>query len=206
MGTLEYGDSVRQMERLKDAAMRQRPPFVQSEERAAWRDSSRRNLDQRRFILDYYRDVIHSASESRRNVAERSFHDLVEICCAHCVLIPNAGSSGIVAKNHAARVDGGYSGQPARQRALSGNAASQTQLPGGRPHDRNESWQRSSTIPIEPLVHLEHAQEEKCRTSRSTATPPSHSRWHYETSDELPQTDQLLLRSRPRDSTSGPKR
>jgi hypothetical protein len=102
MGTLEYGDSVRQMERLKDAAMRQRPPFVQSEERAAWRDSSRRNLDQRRFILDYYRDVIHSASESRRNVAERSFHNLVEICCAHCVLIPNAGSSGIVAKNHAA--------------------------------------------------------------------------------------------------------
>jgi hypothetical protein len=36
---LEYGDSVRQMERLKDAAMRQRPPFVQSEERAPWRDS-----------------------------------------------------------------------------------------------------------------------------------------------------------------------
>jgi hypothetical protein len=104
MGTLEYGDSVRQMERLKDAAMRQRPPFVQSEERAAWRDSSRRNLDQRRFILDYYRDVIHSASESRRNVAERSFHNLVEICCAHCVLIPNAASSGIVAKNHAAEL------------------------------------------------------------------------------------------------------
>jgi hypothetical protein len=113
---LEYGDSVRQMERLKDAAMRQRPPFVQSEERAAWRDSSRRNLDQRRFILDYYRDVIHSASESRRNVAERSFHNLVEICCTHCVLIPNAGSSGIVARTMRPSVsDGGYSGQVARQ-------------------------------------------------------------------------------------------
>src|SRR3954447_8594607 len=91
MRTLEYGDLVRQMETFKDAATRQRSPFVQSEERAASRDSPRRNLDQRRFILDYYRDVIHSASESRRDVEERSFHNLVEICCAHFVLIAKAG-------------------------------------------------------------------------------------------------------------------
>lgn len=102
MRALEYGDSVRQMERLEDAALRQRPPLVQSEERATWRDSTRRNLDRRGFILDYNRDVIHPASESRRNVAECSFHNLIEICCAHCVVNPNTGSSGIVAKNHAA--------------------------------------------------------------------------------------------------------
>ena len=55
------------------------PAFVHSEERAARRESSRRFLDRHRLILDYYGNVIHSTSESRRNVAERSFHNLVEI-------------------------------------------------------------------------------------------------------------------------------
>jgi hypothetical protein len=69
VGTLEYGDSVGQMEGLKNAAMRQRPPFVQSEKRPARRDPSRLEQGRRRLILDHYRYVIHAASESRRNVA-----------------------------------------------------------------------------------------------------------------------------------------
>jgi hypothetical protein len=104
--------------------MRQRPPFVQSEERAAWRDSSRRNLDQRRFILDYYCDIIHSASESRRNVAERSFHDLVESDVRIACLFPTPVLLALLQRTMPPSVsDGAYSGQIARQRALSGNAA-----------------------------------------------------------------------------------
>ena len=41
VGTLEYGDLVRQVERLKNTALGQRPPLIQSEKRAARRDSSR---------------------------------------------------------------------------------------------------------------------------------------------------------------------
>jgi hypothetical protein len=67
--TLEYGDSVRQMEGLKNAAMYQGASFIQSEKCAAGRDFSCLKLGQRRLILDYYRHVIHTASESRWNVA-----------------------------------------------------------------------------------------------------------------------------------------
>jgi hypothetical protein len=126
MRTLKYGDLVRQMKRLKDAAMRQRSPLVQSEERAAWPDSPRRNLDQRGFILDYYSDVIHPASESRRDVEERSFRNLVEICCAHLVLIAKPVLLALLQRTTRQSIsDSDYSGHIARKRALSGNAASQ---------------------------------------------------------------------------------
>src|SRR5579875_2959486 len=69
VGPLEYGDSVGQMERFKNAAMCQGTPFIQSEKRAAGRDFPRLKLGRRRLILDYYRYVIHTASESCRNVA-----------------------------------------------------------------------------------------------------------------------------------------
>ena len=69
VGTLEYGDSVGQMEGLKNAAMPQWAPFIQSEKCAARRDSSRLKLGHCWLILDYYRYVVHAASESRRNVA-----------------------------------------------------------------------------------------------------------------------------------------
>jgi len=69
VGALKYGDSVGQMEGLKNATVRQRAPLIQSPKRAARRDSSRLKLGQRRLILDYYRYVVHPASESRGNVA-----------------------------------------------------------------------------------------------------------------------------------------
>src|SRR5579875_1059483 len=69
VGTLKYGDSVWQMEGLKNAAVRQRASFIQSQKRTARRDSSRLKLGRRGLILDYHRYIIHTVSESRRNVA-----------------------------------------------------------------------------------------------------------------------------------------
>jgi hypothetical protein len=79
VGTLENSDSVGQMEGFKNAAMRQRAAFVQSEKRSARRDSFRLKQNRRGLILDHYRYVIHAASESRGNLAQRSFHNLVKI-------------------------------------------------------------------------------------------------------------------------------
>ena len=69
MGALEHGDSIGQMEGLKDTAMCQRPPFVQSEKRAAEGGSARVKLACGRLILHYDRHIVHAASESRRDVA-----------------------------------------------------------------------------------------------------------------------------------------
>jgi hypothetical protein len=69
VGTLEYSDSVGQTERLKNTAMRQGPTFIQPEKGSTPRDSSRVEQTRRRLILDYYRYIIHPASESRRNLA-----------------------------------------------------------------------------------------------------------------------------------------
>jgi hypothetical protein len=69
VGTLEDRDSVGQTGELKNAAVRQRAPFIQSEKATARRNSFRLKLGQRRFILNYYGYVTHAPSESRRNVA-----------------------------------------------------------------------------------------------------------------------------------------
>ena len=79
VGTLEYGDSIGQMEGLKNTAIRQWSPFIKSKKRAARRDSSRFKQGWRRLILDDDRYVIHAASESRGDVAQRPFYNLVEI-------------------------------------------------------------------------------------------------------------------------------
>jgi hypothetical protein len=96
--TLEYRDLIGQMKGFKNATMRQGLPFIQSEEGAARRNSSRFKLIHRRLIFDHYGYVIHAASESRGNVAKRPFHNLVEILREDRVLIGKAGHSGIVAK------------------------------------------------------------------------------------------------------------
>lgn len=67
--TLEYRDSIGQVEGLKNAAVRKGLPFIQSEKGAVRRNSSRFKLDHRRLIFDYYGYVIHAASKSRGNVA-----------------------------------------------------------------------------------------------------------------------------------------
>ena len=67
--TLEDGDSIGQLKGLKNAAVCERTSFIQSEKRAAGRDSSRLKLGRRGLIFDHDRYVIHAASESRGNVA-----------------------------------------------------------------------------------------------------------------------------------------
>ena len=57
------------MEGLKNTALRQRSPFIQSEKRAARRDSSSFKKGRRRLILNDYRHIIHAASESRGDIA-----------------------------------------------------------------------------------------------------------------------------------------
>jgi hypothetical protein len=68
MGTLEYGDSVGQGEGLKDAALAQRPSLVQPEKRAARGHPSFPKQAGCWLIFHHHRDVIHAASESRRDI------------------------------------------------------------------------------------------------------------------------------------------
>jgi hypothetical protein len=91
VGALEYSDSVGQLKGLKNTAMRQRAAFIQSQKRSARRDSPRLQQRRCRLILYHYRYVIHSASESRRNVAQRSFHNLIEVGRRHSLFLPGAG-------------------------------------------------------------------------------------------------------------------
>lgn len=96
--TLENRDPVGQLEPFKNAAMRQWASFVQPEERTAGRNSSRPKLARRRLVLHDDRHIIHAVAESRGNVAQCPFHNLIEIRREHGIPNPKGGPSGIVTK------------------------------------------------------------------------------------------------------------
>jgi hypothetical protein len=81
--TLEYCDSVGQMEAFGNAAVPQWVSFIQTEQSTTRRDAASLELPQRWLIFNDYRHVLHAASETRWNPPKRCFNELVKIRGLH---------------------------------------------------------------------------------------------------------------------------
>ena len=83
--TLKNGDPVRHRERIEDTANGQRPAFVETEQRAAARDTGARQPVRAGFVFDGHRDVLHADTEIIRNEIVRCRYYFLELFGGHAL-------------------------------------------------------------------------------------------------------------------------